>query len=147
MIRIPSMKTSISARRTVALLLIATALSPLAYAEGNEAIMQTAGNVPYVSGGIGIDAINRLDAMAGQFNLKLVFASQSGEYLSDVKVTITDTARKIVLDTMSEGPWLMTKLRPGQYQIVATYGGNVEKRTIAVGAAKLNTVDFRWRAD
>lgn len=129
------------------MLLIATLLSPMAHAGGNEAIMQTAGNVPYVSGGIGIDSIGRLESMASQFNVKLVFASKSGEYLSDVKVTISDAAGKVVLDTLSDGPWLMTKLRPGQYQIVATYGGNVEKRALAVGAVKLTTADFRWRSD
>ncbi len=144
---IPGFKNSMSPCNTAGVLLIAALLAPIAQAQGNETIMQTAAHVPYVSGGIGLDAIGRLEAMTSQFNVKLVFASQSGEYLSDVKVTITDASGKTVLDTMSDGPWFMTKLRPGRYQIVANYGGSTEKRTLAVGAAKLATVDFRWRAD
>jgi hypothetical protein len=35
----------------------------------------------------------------------------------------------------------------GKYQIVATFAGNAEKRTIAVGAEKLKTVDFRWGSE
>jgi hypothetical protein len=144
--RIPNVKASIPPRNAVTVLLISALLAPIAHAQGNEAILQTAGNVPYVSGGIGIDAINRLDTMTGQFNVKLVFAFRSGEYLSDVKVTIIDAAGKTIMDTMSDGPWFLTKLRPGQYQIVASFAGQSERRTIAVGAARLNTVDFRWNA-
>jgi hypothetical protein len=138
------MITYFPARNTVAALLVAALFAPSALAQGNEAVMQTAGNVPYVSGGIGIDSIDRLDTMASQFNVKLVFAFKNGEYLSDINVTITDAAGKTIVDTMSNGPWFMTKLRPGQYQIVASFAGQTEKRTVAVGAAKLNTVDFRW---
>jgi hypothetical protein len=140
------MKIPTPARNTAVLLLVGALLAPIAHAEGNEAIAQTTGNVTYVSGGIGIDSIGRLDKVTGQFNVKLVFAFKSGEYLSDVKVTITDAAGKAILDTMSDGPWFLTKLRPGQYQIVASFAGQSERRTIAVGTAKLNTVDFRWIA-
>ena len=142
--RIPGMKNAVTAQNIVALLLSAALLTPISHAQNNEAVMQTAANVPYVSGGIGIDSIDRLDTMAGQFNLKLVFALKSGEYLSDVKVTITDAAGKAIVDTMSDGPWFLTKLRPGNYQIAASFAGNTERRTVAVGAARLNTVDFRW---
>jgi hypothetical protein len=138
------MITYFPARNRAAALLVAALFAPSALAQGNEAVMQTAGNVPYVSGGIGIDSIDRLDTMASQFNVKLVFAFKNGEYLSDINVTITDAAGKTIVDTMSNGPWFMTKLRPGQYQIVASFAGQTEKRTVAVGAAKLNTVDFRW---
>jgi len=138
--------TSCSPRNTAAALLVAALLATTAQAAGNEVVMQTAGNVPYVSGGIGIDAIDRLDTMASQFNVKLVFAFRNGEYLSDVNVTITDATGKAIVDTVSDGPWFMTKLRPGHYQIVASFAGQAERRSLAVGAAKLNTVDFRWNA-
>ena len=145
--RIPDMKNAVPARNIVALLLSAALFAPISHAQNNEAIMQTVGNVPYVSGGIGIASIDRLDSMSSQFNLKLVFALKSGEYLSDVKVTITDAAGKAIVDTMSDGPWLLTKLPPGKYQIAASFAGNTVKRTVAVGAARLNTVDFRWASE
>ena len=145
--RILCMKTPIPAQYIVALVLSGVMLAPIVHAQSNEAIMQTVGNVPYVSGGIGIASIDRLDTMSSQFNVKLVFALKSGEYLSDVKVTITDAAGKAIVDTMSDGPWLLTKLPPGKYQIAASFAGNTVKRTVAVGAARLNTVDFRWASE
>ena len=35
----------------------------------------------------------------------------------------------------------------GNYQVVATFHGNAEKRTVAIGGEKLKTVDFRWSSE
>jgi hypothetical protein len=130
----------------VAMLLGAASLVPAANAIGDESV-QTAGGVSYVSGGVGTDSIERLNSLAKDFNLKLVFAMKSGDYVSGVKVTIADAAGKTLLDTTSEGPWFLTRLPLGSYQIVATFAGKADKRTIAVGAEKLKTVDFRWSSE
>jgi hypothetical protein len=132
---------------TAATIVLSTAtLASISNALGDEMI-QNIGPVSYVSGGVGDDSIERLNALAADFNLKLVFAMKSGDYVSDVKITIANTAGKTLVDTTSEGPWFMTKLPAGKYQIVATFAGNAEKRTIAVGAEKLKTVDFRWSSE
>jgi hypothetical protein len=121
-------------------------LAPVANANSDE-IIQTAGGVSYVSGGVGSTSMDRLSSLAGDFNLKLVFALKSGNYVSNVRVSIADAAGKALLDTTSEGPWFFTKLPAGNYQIVATFAGTAEKRMIAVGAEKLKTVDFRWGSE
>ena len=131
---------------TAATLLSVASLVSAADAGNGEAV-QTAGSVSYVSGGVGTDSIDRLSSLARDFNLKLVFALKSGDFVSGVKVTIANTAGKMLLDTTSEGPWFLTRLPAGSYQIVATLGGKAEKRTIAVGAEKLKTVDFRWSSE
>ena len=130
----------------VAILLGAASLVPVANANSDESV-QTAGGVSYVSGGVGTDSIDRLSSLTRDFNLKLVFALKSGDYVSDVRVAIADAAGKTLLDTTSEGPWFLAKLPVGKYQIVATFAGKAEKRTIAVGAEKLKTIDFRWSSE
>lgn len=129
-----------------AILLGAASLVPAASANSDEAV-QTAGRMSYVSGGVGTDSLDRLSSLARDFNLKLVFALKSGDYLSDVKVTIADAAGKQLLDTISEGPWFLAKLPAGTYQVAATFGGKAEKRTIAVDAKRLKTLDFRWSSE
>jgi hypothetical protein len=141
--RIPETKGKSFALGFAAVLLGWAALVPVANAD-SDAIVQTAGGLSYVSGGVGTDSIDRLTSLAGDFNLKLVFALKSGAYLSGVRVAIADAAGKTLLDTTSEGPWFLTKLPVGNYQIVATFEGNAVRRNIAVGAAKLRTIDFRW---
>lgn len=141
------MKYSKSFKPVVVAMLLGTAsLIAAANAISDESV-KTAGAVSYVSGGVGKDSIDRLNSLAKDFNLKLVFAMKSGDYVSDVKVTIADAAGKTLLDTASEGPWFLTKLPTGNYQIVAIFAGKADKRTIAVGAEKLKTVDFRWSSE
>ena len=130
----------------VAILPGAASFVPVASAAGDE-IVQTAGGLSYVSGGVGTTSIERLNSVASDFNLKFVFALKSGDYVSDVKVTIADAAGKMLMDAASEGPWFMARLPAGNYHVVATFAGNAEKRTIAVGAQKLSTVDFRWSSE
>ena len=112
-----------------------------------EQVIQSSGNVSYVSGGVGSESLDRLSAIAGQFNVKLIFAMTSGEYVSNVRVEITDAKGRNVVDTHSDGPWFLARLPAGHYQIVASLSGKAEKREINVGASKLSTIDFRWTAE
>lgn len=149
--RIPGMTSKLSTRRFAATLLVSALLVPalvsVAGANSDDAIVKTTGGVSYVSGGVGTDSIDHLSSLAGNFNLKLVFALNSGSYVSDVGVVIADAAGKTLLDATSDGPWFLTKLPTGNYQVVATFAGHAVKRQIAVGAAKLRTVDFRWASE
>lgn len=133
-------------RAVATILLGAVALVPVANA-GNDEPVQTSGGVSYVSGGVGRDSIDRLNALARDFNLKLLFALKSGDYVSDVKVTIANASGKTLVDAMSDGPWFMTRLPAGNYKVVATFAGKAEQRSVAVGGEKLRTVDFRWASD
>ena len=126
----------------VAAVMLAMACLPPASARMEEVVTASSG-VTYVSGGAGTEAVDRLRAMEKDFNLKMVFALKSGEYLADVKVTVVDAANKVVLDTRSEGPLLLVRLPPGSYQVNATYGRAMEHSAVAVGAS-LRTLDFRW---
>jgi hypothetical protein len=141
------MKPNAYAHPLAALVLGVVSLVAAAAPPGDEGIAQTPGNVSYISGGVGLDSIERLTAMSGSFNLKLVFALKSGDYLSNVRVAIADARGNTVLDTTSDGPWLMTKLPAGNYQIAASFGGATERRSIALAAGNLRTVDFRWAAE
>jgi hypothetical protein len=144
--RIPGMKSKLLAHGFAAILLGSASLVPVASAS-IDGIVQTAGGVSYVSGGIGTDSRDRLSSQARDFNLKLVFASKSGEYVSGVQVVIANAAGKTLLDATSEGPWFLTRLPAGNYQVAATFAGNAVKRQVAVGAAGLRTIDFRWASE
>jgi len=110
----------------------------------DDAVVQTAGSVTYVSGGVGTESIDRLNALAADFNLKLVFALSSGEYVSGVRVAIADAKGTTVLEATSDGPWFLARLPNGNYQVVATHADKALKRPVSVGPGKIRTVDFRW---
>ena len=123
-------------------------LVPIASANSDNAIVQkTPGGVSYVSGGVGTDSIDHLNTLAGNFNLKLVFALNSGSYVSDVRVAIADAAGTMLVDATSDGPWFLTRLPAGNYQVVATFAGHAVRHQASVGSAGLRTVDFRWASE
>ena len=144
--RIFCMKSKSLANAFAVLLLGFASLTPAAGPD-TDVIVKTAGAVSYVSGGIGMESRARIDSLSRDFNLKLVFATTSGEYVSGVRVTVADAAGKTLLDATSEGPWFLAKLPVGSYQIVATSTGKAQKRQIAVGRAGLATIDFRWASE
>lgn len=139
-------KPSLAAGLAAVLLLAA---SPVLLAGGDRnGSNQAAGGVTYISGGVGEESMERLKALSGDFNLKLVFALKSGDYLSDVRVTILDAGGSTILDTTARGPWLLARLPPGNYRIVATLAtGRPQVQQVAIGAERLSTLDFRWTSE
>ena len=100
--------------------------------------------VPYISGGAGADAREELLAREKEYNLKIVAAEKSGDYLAGVKVVIESAKKAQMLDTTMTGPILLAKLPPGTYTIRATSSGQTLTRTVTIAAQGLRQVDLRW---
>jgi hypothetical protein len=109
----------------------------------NETVVML-GNISYVSGGIGEDSRERLKAFASAFNLKLLLAKKSGEYLGDVEVVINDAKGRELIKAVAEGPIFMANLPPGSYEVAATTEGLTQKQRVSVVKGKLGTMHFRW---
>jgi hypothetical protein len=102
---------------------------------GAGARAQTAGpaKVDYLSGGVGLDEQEALDARGKEFNLKVVTAAErSGAFLADVRVKVTGASGATVLDTAMDGPWLLAQLPPGTYVLEATFEGKTLTKSIAI---------------
>jgi hypothetical protein len=100
--------------------------------------------VNYTSGGVGVDSQDRLNARAREFNLKLIFTLNEGNYIADVNVVLTDAKGNKVVEHVADGPFFMAKLPAGQYNVAATYGGKTVTRKVSVGGSGLRTEHFRW---
>jgi hypothetical protein len=101
--------------------------------------------IPYVSGGIGAEEREAVEAIGREHNLKLSFALQNGHYLGDVNVVVKDNKGKPVLEAISDGPLFFAKLPPGDYTIEATTGGETLKRTVHVSGRGQTQVHFAWK--
>ena len=101
--------------------------------------------IPYMSGGIGIDEREAFAAMGKDYSLKLMFALKSREYLSDVKVEISDRIGKKVLNAVAEGPWFFTNLPPGNYTVTVTMMGKAQQNVVNIDKGKKQTtLRFYW---
>lgn len=106
---------------------------------------QTQGEVGFVSGGVGGDEQRAMQAMRADYNLGLLFSVQgSGEYLSGVKVRITDASGKVFLETVSDGPKLFAKLKPGRYLVTADRDGQAIERKATVGGGQMTALSLAW---
>lgn len=98
----------------------------------------------YLAGGVGLEERSRLENMAKDYNLKLVFALLSGEYLADITVEIQDSTGKHLVAASSNGPWLFAKLPAEEYRVTAAYYSRKQVREVKVGR-ELQTVMFHWK--
>ena len=101
-------------------------------------------NVSYVSGGVGADSREELLAKESEYNLKIVAAATSGDYLADVQIVIAGSRNGQVLDATMEGPILLAKLSPGTYTVKATSDAQTQTKTVTIPTQGQRQVDFRW---
>jgi hypothetical protein len=100
--------------------------------------------IPYVSGGIGVEEREAVEAIGKEHNLKLSFALQNGNYLGDVNVVVKDNKGNSVLEAVSDGPLFFAKLPAGSYTIEATTREETLKRTAHISARGQTQVHFAW---
>lgn len=106
---------------------------------------QTQGGVTFVSGGVGDDEQKALQAIRADYNVSLLFSVKgTGEYLSDVKVIITDASGHTVLETVSDGPMLFAKLKPGRYTVTVGWGDQVIRKAAIVAGGQNTSLRFAW---
>ena len=136
-------------RLSMAAMAAALFFTPFVQAASPAAAQETAGNVSYISGGVGEDEAAAMKSATAGYPLELQFvqkATPRDEFLADVKVRITDRARNVVLDAVASGPFLLAKLPAGTYQIEADHVGVVKRQTVDIRPGKHQRSVFVWSA-
>lgn len=109
--------------------------------------IETVGNVTYVSGGIGDSEAEMMRGVAKDYPLVMAFVQklkQQEEFLADIKLQIQDIHKYMVLDVVTEGPYLFAKLPKGKYLITAEHNGDVKQQWVRVDGKKHQRVVFWW---
>lgn len=107
---------------------------------------QTSPSATAISGGVSVNARDNLRQHERDANVKMVFALETGNYVSDVHVKVVDGRGKVVIDDVSNGPWVLAQLPPGNYTATATYNGKAVSHRFNVGKSGMKTAQFRWPA-
>ena len=107
--------------------------------------VRRAGDVSYVTGGIGERGEARTTELGRDMNLQLVFArAPTGSYVADASVSITDSSGNVVLELASSDPLLFATLPPGTYRVRATADGRSIERSVSVPEHGQHTEYFHW---
>jgi hypothetical protein len=121
---------------------------PAAASNGALPMAKHEGNVTYLSGGIGESEAQAMKAAAAKYPLEVEFVKKEpsgpAAYLAADKVAIRDHAGKTLLQTTSDGPFLLAKLPPGLYTISATNQNVSKERRVDLAAGKHEKVVFEW---
>lgn len=99
--------------------------------------------VSYMTGGIGSDESEAFRGQSGHWPLTLQFSTRSGQFLADVHVRVENAGHRIVLDAESTGPYMLVRLKPGQYIVYARYSDIEQKKSVMVGSVPVSA-SFRW---
>jgi len=97
----------------------------------------TQGSVSYVTGGVGEDEAQAMRAAAADYPLTLELAAAAGgprdEYISNAAVEIRDSRGTPVLQTRTDGPFLLVRLPSGSYNVDVEWNGAHKRKTVEVG--------------
>jgi hypothetical protein len=125
-------------------ILIVGAAMLLATGAAHAQAVRKAGDISYLSGGVGKPEREQFKALEKNFNLKLVFAVADGKFLANVRVVVSDAQGRKLLEHVADGPFFLARLPAGEYSVAATIGGKTQTRRIKVTAGRLHTEHLRW---
>ncbi|RQH05524.1 carboxypeptidase regulatory-like domain-containing protein [Paraburkholderia dinghuensis] len=110
--------------------------------------LQHAGDIAYLSGGVGSDQSTAFKDAMPRYPLTLEFArhtaSNGNAYLADVPVTITDMHGTTLLSTEAQGPFMLLSMPQGRYTVTARHDGDTQRRTVEIGKAAHVHEAFVW---
>lgn len=135
---------------TAGLLVFATALgaSSAAVAQTETVqggpVVQEQNGISYATGGVSDAEQAAFEEARSAYNLQLTMALDSGHYLSEIPVRVTDSQGNTVLEATTAGPFLFAQLDPGTYTVEASYEGNIKQQTVTVGAEGSGDTMFTW---
>ena len=111
--------------------------------------VERAGAIEYVTGGVGLAEQQQLAAYAEDhdYNLKVVFTLEAGNYLADVDVLLKDQRGETLVRDVSDSPFFVARVPAGTYTVTATHDGKMRSRSVHVTADGLRTVYMRWPAN
>jgi hypothetical protein len=142
------MKSSLKKVGIVVIAIAFAVVCSAAYAEEQYELSvkeETYQGIPFISGGFGLEERGALAAKYKEFNLKLMFAAKSGEYVADVTVEISDNRGGKVLVAAADGPWVFTNLPAGKYIVTATYMGKEKRNKVNIAKGqKQIALNFYW---
>lgn len=107
-------------------------------------------DVNYVTGGIGEDEKQAIEAAKGDYNLHVMSASLNGAFVGDARVIIRQKDGKVLHDMLNvvAGPLLYVKLPPGSYVLEASLGAQTKRQNFSVSKKGAPArIHLGWKVD
>lgn len=137
---------NLSMKRTLSTVAVALVLGINAAGAGVLPEVRQTGTTSSLSAGWTYEQVDAMKAIARDYNLHMVFTAHTGQYLSDIPVTLKNARGEIVMEGAQEGPLLWIKAPAGRYTVTAQYKGEARTRQVSLGEKSRVEVVMRWNA-
>jgi len=124
-------------------------VASLAHADTSLPPIQRIDGIDYVTGGIGKEESSAIEHASRNWPLTMEFAmkdKQHADFVSGVRVQVHDAGQHVKFKVMSDGPFVLAKLQPGQYVVDASLGGKTLHEKVMVAAGHPAKALFVWPA-
>jgi len=110
---------------------------------------QQFGRGSFITGGIGLDESTAMKQAMKDWPIAMLFAEKDGQradYVADVRVAVTDAKGMPVIETVTQGPFLLANEPPGTYRVAATLENKTLRQVVEVKSGKPVRLSFLWPA-
>lgn len=139
----PDCRTKTATLTVASMVVFATAFMP-AWASGNFLPLQSYNETIFVTGGVGEEELEDINAARGDFNVQLLMAEKSGAYVAGVRLVVFDAKGGKVLEADGAGPYLLVRLPAGSYHGTADYEGRSMPFRLNVRGGGRQSAVIRW---
>jgi hypothetical protein len=103
------------------------------------------GDATFITGGIGADEQQALEASAKNYNLEITNANKAGDFTADTNFQITSKNGREMISATNTGPLFYAKLPAGEYTIRATNGDQQIMRHVKVSTNRPEDMHLIWK--
>lgn len=126
----------------------ALSLLPVSPADAQRIMSTPSGEIRYMNGGFGEEQADLMRQLSSEFPVRFTFSRHNAEhntdeFVADVRLRITDSAGRTVLDLIGQGPIFLLSVPSGTYTVDAEHDGQVKTRRFRV-ADRRQEMGFSW---
>lgn len=102
----------------------------------------------FISGGVGESESEAILAEAKYWPLLLELSQLEqgrGVWIFGAQVQIFNMMQQSVFDALSDGPYILINLKPGQYRIQASYQGVLQTKAVEILADESKKLSIFWK--
>ena len=125
-------------------ILAAALYAPFVQADYSMLQPMQAGNITYLTGGIGDEERAAMQAVKNHYNLSVMSAGISGAFVGDTHLIIRNQQGTELLNT-DAGPLFYANLPPGKYTIQAESEGQTRASTVNIAPGRPAHLHLSWR--
>ena len=101
------------------------------------------GEIRYVTGGIGDEERNAMQAMENEYDLHIMSATRNGSFAGDTQIKISSSKGTELLTTVA-GPLFYADLPNGKYIVEALHDGATRRQNVTITHGKASKVHLSW---